>query len=252
MYLTIVVISLENSLVNIVDNFIYNPPIGDPEILFEDELFVAADKLSGLLTVPGKKMEHQDSMFSRLRGKFKNLLVIHRLDMDTSGVVLFAKNKCSQSNLSAEFAKKRVKKIYLARVFGHIGKISGSISYPIARDWPNRPLQKICFKTGKASTTIWKKIGSYIDEEERSFSYLLIKPITGRTHQIRIHLAQLGHPVVGDRFYGDSVSKNIDVRLNLHAYSLNFYHNTLGKRLLIKSNSHKRTVCQFHNNLKVN
>ncbi len=232
--------------------FIYNPPKEDVKIVFEDDYFVAVDKPPGLLTVPGRKLEHKDSLVSRLRYRYENLLVVHRLDMDTSGVVLFAKNKFSQSSLSAEFANRRVKKIYLARVFGNVTKMSGIINYPLAKDWPNRPLQKICRSTGKASTTIWKKLGFHKDEKERSFSYLAIKPITGRSHQIRIHFAGLGYPIVGDRFYGNNMSMNVDTRLNLHACSINFYHSALGKRLFVKSNCHQEIISWVYNNLKVN
>ena len=216
-------------------NFIYNPPNRNLKILFEDDDFVAVDKPSGLLTVPGRKLCHKDSLLNRLKEEFPNILLIHRLDMDTSGVVLFAKNKNSQVHLAKQFSERRVKKIYFARVLGQVKKLSGVITYPLRKDWTRRPLQKVCKKYGKVAETRWRLLEILKDSTGQVFSNLLVQPITGRTHQIRIHLREIGFPIIGDKFYGNDCCKVIEKKLNLHACSLKFYHAGRGCHLRLSS-----------------
>ena len=227
-----------------MDNFFYDPPHGRVKILFEDDDFVAVDKPSGLLTVPGKELRHKDSMLSRLQKEFPDISVIHRLDMDTSGIVLFAKNKTSQILVSKQFSERLVKKFYVARVLGQIMKLSGTIVIPLAKDWPRRPLQKVCRKYGKFAKTRWRLLESFSDPKGRMFSNLLVQPITGRTHQIRIHFKEIGFPIIGDNFYGNKYCKAIGRRLNLHAYSLKFYHAGRGCHLRLTTlNEKSHSLC---------
>ncbi len=218
-----------------IGNTCYKPPKGKLRILFEDRDFIAVDKPHGLLTVPGRLPEHKDSLLTRLQGKFQNILVVHRLDMDTSGIVLFAKNKASQSYASAQFSDRRVKKIYFARVFGKITKVSGIINFPLTSDWANRPLQKVCRIHGKVCETRWRLLRVWENSAGQSFSELVVQPITGRTHQIRLHLKEMGYPILGDRFYGNADCHDKNDRLNLYAVSLSFYHKSFGRRLRIST-----------------
>ncbi len=220
------------------DTFIYNPPEGRPNIIFEDNDFLAVDKPSGLLTVPGRKVCHKDSLFNRLSQDVPDILPVHRLDMDTSGIVLFAKNKMAQSCLSKQFSERLVKKLYFARVLGRVGRQAGTITYSITRDWPRRPLQKVCEISGKFSKTNWRLVDITKDPTGRIFSNLLVQPITGRTHQIRIHLKEMGFPIIGDKLYGNNLCRTIDKELNLQAYSLKFYHS--GRRSHIRLTSPRK------------
>ncbi len=203
--------------------FIYDPP-QDPylSILFEDEAIIAVSKPPGLLSVRGRLPEHQDSVQSRLQEQYQEVEVVHRLDMDTSGVLVFARSKDVQKHLHAQFSKREVKKLYVAIVHGCPEKPEGIIDLPIRCDWPNRPKQIVCYRSGKESTTRYlvERLDKY-----QNMTRITLEPVTGRSHQIRIHMASIGYPVVGDRFYSDL---GVSDRLYLHAHKLGLAHPTNG------------------------
>lgn len=186
-----------------------------------------AIKPPGLPSVPGRPAELQDCLWSRLRERHPDTCIVHRLDMPTSGLMVFARGVDAQRILSAAFSARRVDKRYAAVVQGpwpH-GE-EGQIDLPIAADWPRRPRQRICALTGKASTTRWQRRSR---AEGRKVA-LLLQPVTGRTHQLRLHLAAIGHPIVGDALYGEGPLQGGD-RLMLHACELGFEHPRTGKAM---------------------
>lgn len=217
-------------------DFKYQPPLEQLRIVKECEDYLAVDKPSGLLAVPGRSSEHKDSLLNRLKKMYKDIFVIHRLDMDTSGLILFAKNRQFQASMSKLFSEGTVKKLYLAKVLGKINGVGGIIDFPLVKDWPKRPLQKVCYNEGKPSKTRWRLFEYSSDKKGQIYSHLLLRPLTGRTHQIRIHLSKIGFPIVGDRFYGLPKSKNIETQLNLHAHALKFRHQHSGKLVYLKTN----------------
>lgn len=198
----------------------YSPPT-DPWIdkVFEDEFVLAVNKPSGLLSVPGKAVEHYDSMWSRLVDKYADIQIVHRLDMSTSGVMLFAKNKYVESALKKQFQYRLTHKVYYARVWGQVENDEGEITLPLICDWPNRPRQKVCFGTGKPSKTIYQVVA-----REEKTTLVRLFPITGRSHQLRVHMLEIGHPIVGDDFYATREAKAFSSRLQLHAAEISFYH----------------------------
>lgn len=198
----------------------YSPP-PDPwiDITYEDEHVLAADKPSGLLSVPGRRSEHYDSLWSRLIVDYPEIKVVHRLDMDTSGLMLFAKNKTTESALKKQFQYRLTHKIYYARVWGQPKSDSGEIDLPLICDWPNRPRQKVCVETGKPSITHYRVV-----KREEQTSVIQLLPVTGRSHQLRVHMATIGHPIVGDEFYAHAEAHSYSSRLELHAAELSFYH----------------------------
>lgn len=198
----------------------YKPPT-DPwvDIVYQDEHIVAVNKPSGLLSVPGRLEEHFDSMWSRLVVQYPDIQVVHRLDMSTSGLMIFALNKRAESDLKKQFQYRLTHKIYYARVWGRVENDEGEIDLPLICDWPNRPLQKVCFEHGKPSQTRYQVVAR---EEQTTVVRLL--PITGRSHQLRVHMMALGHPIVGDEFYATEEAKHFSDRLQLHAAELCFYH----------------------------
>ncbi len=198
----------------------YNPP-RDPwvEIVFEDEQILAINKPSGLLSVPGRLPEHHDSAWSRVQETHPEAQIVHRLDMDTSGLMVLAKNKRAESALKKQFQYRLTHKVYYARVWGHIEQSEGVLEFPLICDWENRPRQKVCFETGKPSKTLFQ-VAKY--EEKTTIVRLL--PVTGRSHQLRVHMQALGHPIVGDEFYSEGEAFSCSDRLALHAAELSFYH----------------------------
>ncbi|MDB4558645.1 RluA family pseudouridine synthase [Amylibacter sp.] len=193
--------------------FIYNPPTDPIPVLFETEELIFVNKPSGLLSVPGRLPEHQDNLLGRLQGINDEIRLIHRLDMDTSGVMVFAKTTQAQKEMNWQFERRSVKKIYLAEVSGQIAQ-SGTVNLPLMRDWPNRPLQKVD-DNGKPSVTHWRVL-----ERKGDSSIVELTPETGRSHQLRVHMAAVGHAILGDLFYADKDVANQSNRLLLHAYSL--------------------------------
>ncbi len=198
----------------------YLPP-QDPwiDIVYQDESILVVNKPSGLLSVPGRAPEHYDSMWSRLKVEFPDIQVVHRLDMSTSGLMLFAMNKYSERYLKKQFQYRLTHKIYYARVWGNIEQDEGEIDLPLICDWENRPKQKVCFEHGKPSQTRYQVV-----RREEKTTIVRLLPITGRSHQLRVHMLSIGHPIVGDEFYASEEAKNFSSRLELHAAELSFYH----------------------------
>ena len=158
--------------------FKYDPPQKPLEIIYIDSSVVVLNKPSGLLTVPGKPDAHSDCLLSRVRKEVFGALLVHRLDLDTSGIVIFARTSSSQVDLNKQFETRQVKKTYMARVKGHIKENEGEIDLPVTVDWPNRPNQKVCFETGKLAITRYK----VLDRESGNISRIKLQPVTGRTH----------------------------------------------------------------------
>ncbi len=199
----------------------YNPPLHlKLDILYQDNDLIALNKPSGLLSVPGRGDDKQDCMLSRLQLEHPQALVIHRLDMSTSGLLLFALNKEMQKYMSILFEKKRIHKQYIAKVHGIPKESSGIIDQPLITDWINRPKQKIDYRTGKHSKTKYTLISS--DKENNSI--VKLEPVTGRSHQLRVHMSSLGHAILGDKLYGTQQTQNASNRLLLHAEKINFIH----------------------------
>ncbi len=197
----------------------YSPPT-DPWIdtVYEDDDILAVNKPSGLLSVPGRAPEHYDSMWSRVVELYPEAQVVHRLDMSTSGLMLFAKHKEAERSLKKQFQYRLTHKIYYARVWGSIEE-SGEVDLPLICDWPNRPRQKVCYQDGKPSLTKFQRA-----KQEEQTSIVRLLPITGRSHQLRVHMQAIGSPIVGDEFYATPEALAFSERLELHAAELSFYH----------------------------
>nr|WP_314264232.1 bifunctional tRNA pseudouridine(32) synthase/23S rRNA pseudouridine(746) synthase RluA [uncultured Moellerella sp.] len=202
----------------------YNPPT-DPwlHILYQDEHIMVVNKPSELLSVPGKAPEHNDSIMSRVQHDFPAAESVHRLDMATSGVMAVALNKAAERELKRQFREREPKKSYIARVWGRLENEKGLIDLPLICDWPNRPKQKVCFETGKSAQTEYEVL-----EYEEQATRVLLSPITGRSHQLRVHMLALGHPILGDRFYAHEQARALASRLQLHAQELLITHPAYG------------------------
>lgn len=190
-----------------------------PPVLFADAHLIVADKPAGLLAVPGRGPDKQDCLSARVQRLFPDARVVHRLDMGTSGLMLFARGVAMQRELSRLFRERTVSKRYVALVAGVPGKEAGEINLPLIVDWPNRPQSKVDYISGKPSLTRYCLLGM-----EQDFARLALEPVTGRSHQLRVHLAAIGHPIVGDTLYGGPTAS----RLHLHAEQLRFPHPASG------------------------
>ncbi|MCW8091845.1 bifunctional tRNA pseudouridine(32) synthase/23S rRNA pseudouridine(746) synthase RluA [Alteromonas sp. ASW11-130] len=200
--------------------FIYRPPQSPYlEFLYQDNDIVVANKPSGLLSVPGKAPEHYDSLISRINCVFPTATVVHRLDMATSGVIVLALNKPAHRHLSRQFETRQTRKRYFAHVWGSIPDDKGEIDLPLICDWPNRPKQKVDFDSGKPAVTRYEVI-----QRCENRTLVALYPITGRSHQLRVHMLSLGHPILGDRLYGSEQSRQAATRLQLHANVLQLRH----------------------------
>ena len=208
--------------------FKYDPPETPLQVVFQDDTFLVVNKPSGLLSVPGKAEEHRDCLETRVKLEFANSLLVHRLDMDTSGLMIFALTKDAQRNFGRQFEKRVVRKSYLARVEGLLVADSGQVNLPLIVDWPNRPLQKIDHENGKSAETKWTVLGREPDSTPPS-SVVRLFPKTGRSHQLRVHMLAIGHPILGDRFYGTPEGISASKRLQLHAEALTFIHPATGE-----------------------
>lgn len=211
----------------------YNPPT-DPyvDILYEDDAILLANKPSGLLTVPGRGDDKKDCLISRIRTRYSTALIVHRLDMQTSGLVVMALNKSVHKQLSKAFENRQVEKRYCAWIWGSPDFDAGVIDLPLIADWPNRPRQMVDHQHGKPSLTHWTVLKR---EKERAFVSLI--PTTGRTHQLRVHLMAIGHPILGDPLYASPEVCAIANRLQLHAEYLEFDHPVTKKRFSLTVSS---------------
>ena len=215
------------------DSFKYQPPTHKGlRVIYEDSDLILLDKPSGLLSVPGRGEDKQDCMLSRLQVEYPTAEVVHRLDMSTSGIIMFAKHKLAQSQLSKLFQGKLIDKEYMACVAGIPDKTEDTITLPIITDWPNRPKQKVDFTTGKPSTTRYQVIETKLDLD---CSYIRLYPITGRSHQLRIHMSEIGHPILGDELYGTEESRKASPRLLLHSTRIAFIQPLSGVKIDINS-----------------
>ncbi|MDQ6956810.1 MAG: pseudouridine synthase [Mariprofundaceae bacterium] len=189
-------------------------------ILFQDEYLLIVDKPAGLLSVPGNSAEKQDCMVSRCQAKFKNILIVHRLDMLTSGIIVFARNKDALRAMNKLFASREIHKTYIAIVDGIVSHDAGEINQPLMVDWLNRPKQKIDSE-GKASCTQYQVLSR---DKINQTTRVQLTPITGRSHQLRVHMMWLGHAILGDEFYATDEVLCKSTRLLLHASKLAFIH----------------------------
>jgi tRNA pseudouridine32 synthase/23S rRNA pseudouridine746 synthase len=207
-------------------DFVYRPPAGPLNILFRDQGLLVVNKPAGLLSVPGRAPEHRDSLESRVRAEFPAALLVHRLDMDTSGLMVFALDKDVQRALGRQFELRQVDKAYVALVSGDLQPDNGRVDLPLIVDWPNRPLQMVDHEQGKPAQTDWQVLARLQGNTRVS-----LHPKTGRSHQLRVHMQALGHPIIGDRFYAPPEAVAQSDRLLLHAKHLCLNHPQTGVRL---------------------
>lgn len=198
----------------------YHPPT-DPwlDILYQDEDILTVQKPAGLLSNPGKDPAHYDSVWSRVVAEFPEAQLVHRLDMATSGLMVFALHKDAERHIKKQFQYRLTHKVYYARVWGKVEQEEGLIDLPLICDWPNRPIQKVCYEYGKPSQTRYQVVAY---EDQTTLVRLL--PITGRSHQLRVHMMELGHPIIGDEFYATPEAYAASDRLQLHSAELSLYH----------------------------
>ena len=201
------------------------------ELLHHDDALLVLNKPSGLLSVPGRGEDKQDCLSARVQAEFSDALVVHRLDMATSGLLLMARGLSAQKKLNAAFENRLIQKRYVACVAGHLpmDPYWQTIDLPILVDWPNRPLRTI-HPQGQASVTRWRCIANAIPALKGT-SRLELEPLTGRSHQLRVHLQALGHPIAGDRLYAPTDVQALAPRLLLHACALTFPHPLSGEIL---------------------
>ena len=209
--------------------FVYSPPNTPLELIHEDHELLVVNKPAGLLSVPGKGDHLKDCLITRLQAAFPEALLVHRLDMDTSGVIVFARTPAAQRHLGLQFERRMMKKSYLALVWGQVDGKEGVIDLPLIVDWPNRPLQKVCHETGRAATTEWKVL-----RHDETSTRMRLFPQTGRSHQLRVHMRELGHPILGDPFYATGPARDFP-RLMLHAETLRLRHPDGGRGMTFRA-----------------
>jgi tRNA pseudouridine32 synthase/23S rRNA pseudouridine746 synthase len=206
-------------------------PIPDVNLLYVDDTLLVADKPSGLLSVPGRGPDKQDCLAARMQARHPDALIVHRLDMATSGLIVMARGPAAQRALSKAFAAREVDKRYVAVVAGRLQTPQegwGTIDLPIIVDWPNRPLRIVDHQAGKPSVTRWRALNH---DPSGSSTRVELEPVTGRSHQLRVHLRELGHPILGDALYAPPDVQALSARLLLHAASLRFAHPVTGEAM---------------------
>jgi len=196
----------------------YAPPLEPLKIIHDDHHLLAVDKPAGLLSVPGKGEHLADCLISRVQMVFPEALLVHRLDRDTSGVMVFALSKMAQRHLGLQFEKRQTKKTYVAWVWGRVAEKTGTINLPLIVDWPNRPLQMVDHENGREAVTEWR-----VQRYENDATRIRLFPQTGRSHQLRVHMREIGHPILGDPFYATGQALNAP-RMMLHAQNLRLRH----------------------------
>lgn len=208
------------------DNFVAPPCVDEIEIIYQDEAILLVNKPSGLLTLSGKNPLNLDSVHHRLVQQFPSALMIHRLDLGTSGLLVVALNKIAAAHINRQFQLRTVNKTYQAVLAGQMTDDTGDIELPIAKDPLNFPKLKVCFDTGKPASSHYEVLDRQADTTR-----VLFTPLTGRTHQLRIHSAGVGHPILGCDLYGTPESEQMASRLLLHAMTLEFDHPLSGERM---------------------
>ena len=199
--------------------------------LHVDAACLVVVKPAGLLSVPGRGEHLQDCVAARVQAQFEDALVVHRLDMATSGLMLFARGVDAQRTLSRAFAQREVHKRYVAIVHGRVDPAEGEIDLPLLADWPNRPLQKVDAAHGKPSLTRYRVL---THDAAANTTRVGLEPVTGRAHQLRVHLLAIGHPILGDALYAPAAVQALASRLLLHAESLTFAHPATGEALRLE------------------
>jgi len=207
------------------------PPDCGLDLIHADDSLIVVDKPAGLLSVPGRGADKADCLASRVQAVFPDALTVHRLDMSTSGLILLARGEAMHRALSICFQERQVDKRYVAVVDGLLAEESGEIDLPLICDWPNRPRQKVDFEIGKRSLTRFRRLKI---NPANDTTVVELEPITGRSHQLRVHLASLGHPILGDDLYGGEAFAKAE-RLLLHAMDLAFVHPVSGAALSFHS-----------------
>ena len=209
----------------------------EPAVIYADDCLLVLDKPSGLLAVPGRGPDKQDCLSVRVQARYPDALIVHRLDMATSGLMVMARGPAMQRALSKAFAAREVTKRYIARVAGRLeapaegcGVLEdwGTIDLPIIVDWPNRPLRIVDHQLGKPSITRWRVLRH---DDTGVSTRVELEPVTGRSHQLRVHLRELGHPILGDALYAPADVQALAGRLQLHAWSLRFMHPLTGEEM---------------------
>ena len=198
--------------------------------LHVDAACIVVVKPAGLPAVPGRGEHLQDCVATRVQAQFVDALVVHRLDMATSGLMLFARGADAQRALSRAFERREVHKRYVAVVHGRIDPAEGEIDLPLRADWPNRPRQMVDAAHGKPSLTRYRV---QAHDAVANTSRVMLEPVTGRTHQLRVHLLAIGHPILGDMLYAPAAVQAVADRLLLHAKSLTFVHPVDGQTLCV-------------------
>lgn len=203
-------------------DYYYDPTI-DPwlVVLYQDKDIMVVNKPHDLLSVPGKPAELLDSILTRVQWEYPEAETVHRLDLATSGLMVVALHIEAERELKRQFRERETDKKYIAKVYGILDEKEGSIEFPLICDWPNRPKQMVCYERGKDALTHYKVL-----EEDHKNNHTLIEliPITGRSHQLRVHMQAIGHPILGDRFYAHEEAQEGHDRLYLHALELGFTH----------------------------
>lgn len=216
-------------------DFKYNPPLSSVlPIVYQDNDVLVLNKPAGLLSVEGKTPDLEDCLESRVVERFSSATIVHRLDMSTSGVIVMALNSKSHSHISLQFEKRKTSKTYIALIWGHLQQQKGRVDLPLKCDWPNRPRQMVDHELGRPSQTDWEVMGY-----EGNFTRVKLFPLTGRSHQLRVHMLELGHPILGDEFYAHDEAYYAADRLQLHAQCLEIYHPVSGERMVFEA------VCPF-------
>jgi tRNA pseudouridine32 synthase/23S rRNA pseudouridine746 synthase len=218
-------------------NVAVTPAIAGVKLLHADESLLVLDKPAGLLSVPGRGEDKQDCLSARVQAAFPDALIVHRLDQATSGLMLMARGAAMQRVLSRSFETREVGKRYVAVVSGHLPAPDGPgdwslIDLPIIVDWPRRPLRIIDAERGKPSQTRWRVLAH---DTAASTTRVELEPVTGRSHQLRVHLKALGHPILGDALYAPETAHAAAPRLLLHAAALQFTHPASGLVMAFES-----------------
>jgi len=205
--------------------FTYKPPLDDGlTIIHQDDDILVLSKPANLLSVPGKEADMRDSMETRAQNAFPSAKVVHRLDRGTSGIFIMALNENAHRHLGLQFEKRQTSKTYIAKVSGIMTPKTGKLELPLRTDWYNRPKQMVDTYMGREAITRWKVLEHFEDS-----SMVELYPETGRSHQLRVHLMELGFPILGDTFYNHEVPNRSPERMLLHAQSLEIRHPTNGE-----------------------